>query len=805
MGYTTYQDMVEAIGEYYGKDSDIWYRFATSTGGYTEAEINALKQVPGVSVTLNNRGQVLGFDYEYPFPRTNNPVANVDSNIPNASYGGSGNTSFTGRVNGSYTWDGATQTGRLTSGARNVSTGARVATVAGKLNTAITAVSAGMFLGAKIDSALYNIGKFFDLNPPESLNPETWDSLATTDGGKQLIRHLFDIDSNGNTTLYMPEDMIEYMAKYWLDLGLFSDGAQFPDYASSGTYEITSLMSGDTLLDTAFNLIRGSYDLQLSDGVESALRTFISSHGTGIYEIEMYIGQPFSGSSPLTIYYYNKSVGNTVTLGNVPNGYRMRTYGDIRNGTYKITSTFTEENRTIPLFKGTRTASDTTYISGMNTTYTPAITGTSKDPNASEYLNPQQINPNQPLLPQLKQQLPNTFNNPIKENVPQPDGTNKEIVYYPVPWPKITDDTDKPVTGDKNQDDPTVTPEDPSDETEPIKDVITNPNPQPTTPTPGDPATPPDTGSGSTPTVVPPTGQASSLWTVYNPTQAQLDAFGSWLWSSNFVDQIKKLFNDPMQAIIGVHKVFATPSTGSQVNIKCGYIDSGCPAAEVTSQYTTIDCGTVNVREYYGNVLDYSPYTEISLYLPFIGIVKLDVADVMRGSVSVKYHVDVITGACLADVKVNRDGESAVLYQYAGSAIVSYPISSGSYASMAAGVLSLAAGVAGTIMTGGAAAPALIGGAVGLSHLHTEVQKSGGFSGAPGAMGGKKPYLIISRAQEALPSNFEKYEGKPASKTVTLGNCDGFVKVQAINIDDVPATYGELDQIVALLKQGVII
>ena len=808
----TYLEVVEAVGEYYGTGSDVWQKIATSgAANLTPEEIAAVRQVPGVSVTVTNSGRFVGWDFDNPFPSAKNPVTNVNSNVPNPSYGGG--SSFSGRVNGTYHWNAETQTARLTSGARNVSTGARVATVAGKLNTAITAVSAGMFLGAKIDSALYNIGKFFDLNPPEELNPETWDNLATTEGGKQLIRHLFHIGDNGETTMYMPEDMIEYMYNYWRELGFWNspgmtlnvdpetlDTLYYPN-AYPSSFGIDTTLIAETPMSGDYVRLTSTFEFSTGTGY---LTTFNNSYG-GRQIIA--VSQTSGTVLTVTNTYYRPDGSTrvtqfTYTLTSVSHsGERYYTYDQSASSADTVLSitpfdingsNWNRWDIAQLIYKGTRVQN-------------PTIDGVSHDPNASEQVNPSQIDPSQPILPQLKQQLPNTFNNPIKENVPQPDGTNKEIVYYPVPWPKITDDTDKPVTGDKNQDDPTVTPEDPSDETGPIKDVITNPNPQPTTPTPGDPATPPDTGSGSTPTVVPPTGQASSLWTVYNPTQAQLDAFGSWLWSSNFVDQIKKLFNDPMQAIIGVHKVFATPSTGSQVNIKCGYIDSGCPAAEVTSQYTTIDCGTVNVREYYGNVLDYSPYTEISLYLPFIGIVKLDVSDVMRGSVSVKYHVDVITGACLADVKINRDGESAVLYQYSGSAIVSYPISSGSYASMAAGVLSLAAGVAGTIMTGGAAAPALIGGALGLSHLHTEVQKSGGFSGAPGAMGGKKPYLIISRAQEALPSNFEKYEGKPASKTVTLGNCDGFIKVQAINIDDVPATYGELDQIVALLKQGVII
>lgn len=793
---TTYNELVGAVADYYGTDSDIWRRVATYSGGnLTPSEIAALRQVPGVSVTVAGDGSFRGWDYNNPFPAANNPLAGGNSNVPNASYNSP--SSFNGRVNGTYQWDGATQTGRLTSGARRVSTGARAATVAGRLNTAMTAVAAGMFFGAKIDSALYNIGKFFDLNPPESLNPETWDSIATTDLGKSLLRHLFDIGDDGKTTPYMPEDTLEYMYRYWLEQGMFNPTITSANYTGS-TANFPQPDITTAVLGRGFDFGGAPYGITTiaDDGYAYIFR--------GQYDVIAGVFISRSSSTMIT-----RIVNDTVRT------YPISEYGisaNTYNGTPFWYNNFTMDSATQaigplndPFILQTNVRQIGTVVFDGSITTSSPIPGISNDPNAAERPDPSQIDPSQPLLPQLKQQMPNTFRDPIKETVPQPDGTNKDIIYYPVPWPSIPTDTDKPVSGTPSQTDPTVTPTNPTDETDPLKDVITNPAPQPSTPTPGGPATPPDTGGGSSPTPVAPTGEASSMWAVYNPTQGQLDDFGSWLWSSNMVDQIKKLFADPMQAIIGVHKVYVTPPTGSQVNIKCGYIDSGCPAAKVTGQYVTVDCGTVNVREYYGNVLDYAPYTEVSLYLPFIGIVKLDVADVMRGSVNVKYHVDVITGACLAEVKVNRDGEHAIMYQYSGSAIVTYPVSSGSYASAVTGVLSLAAGVAGTIMTGGAAAPALIGGAVGLSHLHADVQHSGGFSGSPGAMGGKKPYLIISRAQDATPADFEKYEGKPASKTVKLSSCDGFIRVKSINIDAVPATYQELDQIVSLLKTGVII
>ena len=786
MGYT---EAVLHVKDYYEgaaleETRDIWYKIETNQP-LTSRQIADLKEIPDLKFTYTKSGKIGGLDWIKPYESIpDHYAATVNSNIPNSAYRSG---SFSNRINGYYSWDGQYQRGTFRSGARTVSTGTRVMTVANKVGTAVAAVSIGMQLGAKIDSALYNVGKFFDLNPPEALNPETWPDIASSEGGKDLIRTLFGID-DGKTTMYMPEDAINYMYRYWLEQGMFDMGtdASLDDPEVEGIPQPIPVVDGNTIFmfpngDTA-QYRNAEKIVIMYDGTHVQLLP-ISRQTIAPIEISNDGGQTWIDAFTFT--------GTTLVSGS---SYQYNTY---TNRNALPTNIATGNIYYIPSINSTTISKvGTTVIDGTITQ--TGIPGVDKNPT-SQLVDPAQVGDNK-----VTDAYPDIFRNPIKESVPQPDGSTKDIIYYPVPWPNTTD-MDRPTSDTSDQTTPYVDDDSPDEEKEPLTDIITNPNPSPETPVPSGPATPPDTGTGSTPTIVPPTGEASSLWAIYNPTQAQLDAFGSWLWSSDFVEQIKKLFNDPMQAIVGVHKVFATPSTGEQVNIKCGYIDSGCPAAKVTSQYTTVNCGTVSLREYYGNVLDYAPYTKVSLYLPFIGIVDLDVADVMRSSINVTYHVDVITGACLADVKVSRDGENAVLYQYSGSAIVTYPISSGSYASMVTGVLSLAAGVAGTIMTGGAAAPALIGGAVGLSHLHTDVQKSGGFSGAPGAMGCKKPYLIVSRAQDNTPSNFQRYEGKPASKTVKIGDCSGFIKVKSINIDAVPATYGELDQIVALLKQGVIL
>lgn len=123
------------------------------------------------------------------------------------------------------------------------------------------------------------------------------------------------------------------------------------------------------------------------------------------------------------------------------------------------------------------------------------------------------------------------WTNAVTNTVLQTDGALKTFTYVPVPTPEAATALDpQPVTGPATQANPQVNPE-----TAPsLKDLITNILPK------LDPAqNKPDIGAGNTPTVVPQTGKASSLYSVYNPSQEQLNQFGAWLWSSDFFEQIK--------------------------------------------------------------------------------------------------------------------------------------------------------------------------------------------------------------------------------------------------------------------------
>lgn len=322
-----------------------------------------------------------------------------------------------------------------------------------------------------------------------------------------------------------------------------------------------------------------------------------------------------------------------------------------------------------------------------------------------------------------------------------------------------------------------------------------------------DPSDPDDDPIGETPDVLIPINpiSESGFVSLYNPSGFELRQLSQYLWSDNFINNIKKLFQDPMDAIIGLHMIFGTPTTGGKTNIKVGFVDTGVTANKITAQYFTIDCGTVNVREYFKDARDYD-FCNISLYLPFVGIQKLNAKDLMDASVRVLATVDVVTGALLYEIDVTKKGLKQCLYTFSGNCAVQLPISAGSYSSAIANLIGIGAGIAGTVASGGALAPALISG-IGSAAVnsHIDVQTSNSIGSNAGAMGIKKPYLIINRLSSYNANAYQKTQGYPSNKTAKIGSLKGVAKIKECHLEGIPATDEELEEIYTLLKQGVIL
>lgn len=345
-------------------------------------------------------------------------------------------------------------------------------------------------------------------------------------------------------------------------------------------------------------------------------------------------------------------------------------------------------------------------------------------------------------------------------------------------------------------------PKPPLEDDPPIFDIPENTDP----PIEDPPVDPPTDNGGVTPAVIPPTdGVNTGMNNVYNPTKAEMREFNAFLWSNDFIDTIKKILNDPMQAVIALQIVYVTPPTESGHTIVVGSIDTEVSSDIVTSQYVSIDCGSVSISEYFKDYTDYSPYTQVSCYLPFIGFVQLDTDDIIGSTVNIKYTVDLFTGTCLAEITVTKGNMSAVLYTFNGNCAVQLPLTSATHSSIVGTLTGVSTALLG-VSTGN---PLLALGGIasaGMSYAKNDISRSGSLGSNAGAMGIKKPYILIRRPVAYNAERYNDYIGIPSNKTVMLSTLIGYTRVQETHVENIAgATDREKDMILAALKQGVIL
>ena len=820
MADTTYLDFIDGVKAYYGTGSDQWAEIA-KYGLKADNALNILKQIPDVEIIKNANGTVRGITYKgfttmggYSGGDTDK-LNQILNSINSNTTGGTANPSksFNMKIPSNTKVNETTKTLEMTSEiGKKVSTGEKVLGALGTIGAAVFAVGTSCTLGKTIDKLLYNANPdFWDAHDMSTLNPDSWAEITNSGStGDNIFNALMGVDPVTNeTTAYVDQNALAYMAWYLQSKDLFKETTSYTlkkDNIADGFSALRDILVSD------INAIGGSLFSELVDNNNGGTGNSILKTNKNVkaYHLKRANDVGYSSiqvtSTEEFLWGYNYFDEPPFDTSQISLDHRAEVFQynneDLSNGgsgvNRKVTSSvlpIIEVNvNSIP----SAINKQLLYLINYGTTIqTSGIDGVGTQPNA---IVPDLSGANSvdDVLNILKNALPNVFNNAITNSVPQPDGSIKDYTYVPISLPNTNNNNDpQPETGNQTQTKPQVNPETSPDTLlnliiKLIGNKLNTPNP-------------PDTGTGNTPPVVLPTGSAEALYKIYNPTQAEINSFGAWLWSSNFVDQLLKVFNNPMESIIGLHKVYASPIIGGRSNIKVGYLDSGVSSNFVSNQYTKIDCGTVNLQEYFGNVFDYSPYTSIELYLPCIGFVQLDVSNVMRSSINITYTVDVLTGACIAEVNVKRDGSGGVLYSYSGNCASQYPLSSGSYMGIVSSVIGVAGSIVGTVASGGSLAPLALGATSGLLNAKTHVQHSGSLSGNSGVMGGKIPYLIITRPQTNMAENYQHLQGIPSNTYAQLSACRGFVKVKNVNVQNIIAESEELEEIKTLLLDGVII
>lgn len=371
------------------------------------------------------------------------------------------------------------------------------------------------------------------------------------------------------------------------------------------------------------------------------------------------------------------------------------------------------------------------------------------------------------------------------------------------------------------------------DNTEPVPPEPTDPNDE------GDPSDE-DGGDGDhDPTYDPipipnkPTQGAATAGfvTLYKLAQGQMSQFASDCFASNLWEALKLFFSNPMDFLVGVNLLPFEPTGGASWKPKFGVVSFSHAYPTVANQYVDIDCGSVEVKKYWGSCFDFEPYTKIQIWLPYIGYRDLPADEIMGMTVSVKYRCDCLTGDCVAFVYTGVVGQTGpqverVIAQFYGNCAVRVPFSSVSYDSAITNSIALIGAAASAGISAGAGVAEAAGKAGGeisgleaagrelatntasvgmVQGMKPNIHKGGAAGASTGYMSIQVPYLIRRIPRQNLPSDYMKLKGYPSNIGGKLADFTGLAIVDDIQLNDIPAMEDERKEILQWLRGGVLI
>ena len=332
--------------------------------------------------------------------------------------------------------------------------------------------------------------------------------------------------------------------------------------------------------------------------------------------------------------------------------------------------------------------------------------------------------------------------------------------------------------------------------------------------------------------------QVNTFYTkIFDPASIQALLDGVQLFGSNQINAIKDLFYIPVKV-----DDIATCSSTQHIFLGSYDLDMGSAVKWVTNNNKLISCGTVSFNETFGSYLDYEPYCNIYIWLPFCGIHKLEVSKYINKTIHLRYAVSVFDGTCVAFLSTQTNGKDIVLDSFQGNMSVHRPLQANDQqrqtTAIAQGILQTGAQVVGTLGTVAAGAGA-IGSAASLGGIEAGIAAGVGrgvASGLPGANGAIRagantlqtavdapmntrgalagmltmfdtmiPTFIVARLNSIEPANELQIVGKPSATGGLVSSFSGFLKTSAFDMSNFPGTVEEAQEIQRMFAGGVYI
>lgn len=286
------------------------------------------------------------------------------------------------------------------------------------------------------------------------------------------------------------------------------------------------------------------------------------------------------------------------------------------------------------------------------------------------------------------------------------------------------------------------------------------------------------------------------LTTTFKMTKDRLQQLGRFLWGSNIFDNFSLICNNPIENIISC-KSIPLSLDGSTQKIILGNVDTGVNGDKVSNNFTKQNIGSITINEKYNNFLDYAPYTNVIIYLPYVGFKELDTNLVMGKTLSISYTVDIITGGCLCQIKSNN----VKLYEFNGNLGIDIPITASNRAQVEAGYISSGIGIASSVASGN------IVGAVTSLINSAESQYHYASTSSPNPMcvasTNRTCYVILDRPTYQTLKSFNHTRGKKCYLTKTINTLNGYtICDEHIDLSGISATDSEKEELIKILSSG---
>ena len=297
------------------------------------------------------------------------------------------------------------------------------------------------------------------------------------------------------------------------------------------------------------------------------------------------------------------------------------------------------------------------------------------------------------------------------------------------------------------------------------------------------------------------------LTTSYVLTEARLRQLSGFLWSADFIDNIKLLNNSPIENIISCKRI-PFDINGTDESIVLGNVDTGVHGNKIDTGHS-FTIGSASVSKKYNNFLDYSPYTNIWIFLPFIGMRQLDTDKYMGRTLKVVYKVDIVTGSCCACIYAsNSSGKYLLIDTYNGSCGIDIPISAQNRSAVESAWIQagLTSAVELSPKKGGIHEKDVIqAGITGLdgaeANFHTST--TGNISSQCGAYMTRSCMLYFDRPTYKEQASYKHDVGKVCNLTRTIRSLSGYTEMyESIDLSGIPCQTDEMDELRKILSTG---